>query len=236
MKILSALIMGLVMLMVQCVDYTDEVSVAPEDCIYCPEPPTLLYPENNETCEPGVILNDSLAILELQWTKTKNTDYYDITLIDNESGELQTFSSSNISQEVVLLRAKSYSWNVMSYNARSDSYAESDNYQFYLEGIQVKNVAPTAPTLLTPESGKTISAGEVLFSWSASTDPDGDSLLYTLYLDTVDGYQEPPISQVGLAGTGISRTLEAGQQYYFRVEVSDGLISASSEIRSFRTN
>ena len=69
---------------------------------------------------------------------------------------------------------------------------------------------------MTPESGKTIDAGEKLFSWESSSDADGDNLLYTLYLDTIDGKQEPPVEQIAIVANSILRLLEPGLQYYYR--------------------
>jgi photosystem II stability/assembly factor-like uncharacterized protein len=44
------------------------------------------------------------------------------------------------------------------------------------------NNAPVAPVLVTPEDGTTGLASPVLLGWNASTDPDGDTLSYQLYV------------------------------------------------------
>lgn len=234
-KIKSILILG-VILLIACVDYAKEDLVLDSECYYCPETVTLLYPLNNETCEPGELIDDSRAIIKLLWEESSNTDYYEVSVIDLSSGESQTISNVLMNeQEVVLIRSRVYEWSVTSVNQRSDTTSTSEVFQFYLEGEQTDNIAPTTPILLTPESGKTIDAGEKLFSWESSSDADGDNLLYTLYLDTIDGKQEPPVEQRAIVANSILRLLEPGLQYYYRVEVSDGQIISSSETRSFRT-
>lgn len=234
-KIKSILILG-VILLIACVDYAKEDLVLDSECYYCPETVTLLFPLNNETCEPGELIDDSRAIIKLLWEESSNTDYYEVSVIDLSSGESQTISNVLINeQEVVLIRSRVYEWSVTSVNQRSDTTSTSEVFQFYLEGEQTDNIAPTTPILLTPESGKTIDAGEKLFSWESSSDADGDNLLYTLYLDTIDGKQEPPVEQRAIVANSILRLLEPGLQYYYRVEVSDGQIISSSETRSFRT-
>ena len=234
-KLKNILILA-VMPFISCVDYANEDLVLDLECYYCPEIVTLLFPLNNETCEPGTIIDDSRATLKLLWEESKNTDYYEVTVTDLSSGESQSISKvlSN-EQEVVLIRSRGYEWSVTSVNQRSDTTSTSEVFQFYLEGEQTENIAPTTPILLTPESGKTIDAGEKLFSWESSTDGDGDNLLYTLFLDTVDGKQDPPIEQKEIVANSILRLLEPGLQYYYRVEVSDGKTISSSETRSFRT-
>ena len=234
-KIKSILILG-VILLIACVDYAKEDLVLDSECYYCPETVTLLFPLNNETCEPGELIDDSRAIIKLLWEESSNTDYYEVSVIDLSSGESQTISNVLMNeQEVVLIRSRVYEWSVTIVSQRSDTTSKSEVFQFYLEGEQTDNIAPTTPILLTPESGKTIDAGEKLFSWESSSDADGDNLLYTLYLDTIDGKQEPPVEQRAIVANSILRLLEPGLQYYYRVEVSDGQIISSSETRSFRT-
>lgn len=234
-KTKSILILG-VILLIACVDYAKEDLVLDSECYYCPETVTLLFPLNNETCEPGELIDDSRAIIKLFWEESSNTDYYEVSVIDLSSGESQIISNVLMNeQEVVLIRSRVYEWSVTSVNQRSDTTSTSEVFQFYLEGEQTDNIAPTTPILLTPESGKTIDAGEKLFSWESSSDADGDNLLYTLYLDTIDGKQEPPVEQIAIVANSILRLLEPGLQYYYRVEVSDGQIISSSETRSFRT-
>ena len=171
----------------------------------------------------------------LEWQYAHKADKYEVTITNQDTQASQTFSDLTTNQkEVTLERAQAYTWSVTSFNQRANITQSSETYQFYLQGDGIENYAPFAPSLLTPESGKSIDAGATLFSWEAS-DLDGDTLSYTLYVDTIDGKQTPPAAQTGISATQMTLTLEAGRQYYFRVEASDGVNTSSSVTRSFRT-
>jgi hypothetical protein len=195
----------------------------------------LSFPENNQACEPGTILSDSLATVTLQWQYAKDADTYEVVITNQASGASQTFSNLSTNEQVVTLeRAQAYSWYVTSFNQRANITQTSTMFQFYLQGEGIVNYAPFAPTLLTPESGKSIEATQVNFSWQ-TTDLDGDTLSYTLFVDTVDGKQTPPVAQQNLSQTSFTLELESGKVYYYRVEAFDGKNRASSITRSFRT-
>lgn len=208
---------------------------ATEACPFCPDVVLLSFPENNQACEPGTILSDSLATVTLQWQYAKDADTYEVVITNQASGELQTFSNLSTNEQVVTLeRAQAYSWYVTSFNQRANITQTSTMFQFYLQGEGIVNYAPFAPTLLTPEPGKSIEATQVNFSWQ-TTDLDGDTLSYTLFVDTVDGKQTPPVAQQNLSQTSFTLELESGKVYYYRVEAFDGKNRASSITRSFRT-
>jgi len=235
MKRVSLYTLGLVTLLMSCTNDCPDGYCNTEECPFCPDAAALVYPINNQACEPGAILGNNQATVVLEWQYAKKADQYEVTITNQDTQESQTFSGLTTNQkEVTLERAQAYSWSVTSFNQRANITETSETYQFYLQGDGVENYAPFAPTLLTPESGKTIEAGATLFSWEAS-DLDGDTLSYTLYVDTIDGKQTPPAAQTGLSASSMTLTLEAGRQYFFRVEATDGVNTSSSVTRSFRT-
>jgi len=206
-----------------------------EECPFCPDAAALIYPINNEACEPGTILANNKATVVLEWQYAYRADKYELTITNQESQTTQTFTNLTTNQkEVTLDRAQAYTWTVTSFNQRANITQTSETYQFYLQGDGIENYAPFAPTLLTPESGKTIEPGVTTFSWEAS-DLDNDPLTYTLFVDSIDGKQTPPSSQVDISVTQMTINLEAGKQYFFRVEANDGVNTSSSVTRSFRT-
>ena len=234
MKRLLTLLL-LIGLFTACTNNCPDGLCATEACPFCPEVVLLSFPENNQACEPGTILSDSLATVTLQWQYAKDADTYQVVITNQASGESQTFSNLSTNEQVVSLeRAQAYSWYVTSFNQRANITQTSAVYQFYLQGEGIVNYAPFAPTLLTPESGKSIDATQVTFSWQ-TTDLDGDTLTYTLYVDTVDGKQTPTAAQQNLTQTSLTLDLEPGKVYYYRVEASDGKNTSSSITRSFRT-
>ena len=235
MKKLSLYTLGLLTLLISCTNDCPDGYCNTEECPFCPDAAALVYPINNQACEPGAILSDNQATVVLEWQYAEKADKYEVTITNQETQATETFSGLTTNQkEVTLERAQAYTWSVTSFNQRANITQTSEVYQFYLEGEGIVNYAPFAPTLLTPESGKSIEAGTTLFSWEAS-DLDGDTLSYTLYVDTVDGTVTPPAAQTGISATQMTLTLESGKQYYFRVEASDGVNTSSSVTRSLRT-
>ena len=234
MKRLLTLLL-LIGLFTACTNDCPDGLCATEACPFCPEAAILIYPENNQACEPGSIVSETTATVILEWQYAKGADTYQIVITNQENGQTQTFSNLiTNAQEVTLERAQAYSWSVTSFNQRANITQTSTVYQFYLQGEGIVNYAPFAPTLLTPESGKSIDATQVTFSWQ-TTDLDGDALTYTVYVDTVDGKQPPPAAQQNLTQTSLTLDLESAKVYYYRVEASDGKNTASSITRSFRT-
>ena len=235
MRKLSIYIVGLLTLLISCTNDCVDGLCNTEECPFCPDAAALVYPINNQACEPGAILANNQATVVLEWQYAHKADQYEVTITNQDTQASQTFSDLTTNQkEVTLERAQAYTWSVTSFNQRANITQSSEMYQFYLQGDGIENYAPFAPSLLTPESGKSIDAGATLFSWEAS-DLDGDTLSYTLYVDTIDGKQTPPAGQTGISATQMTLTLEAGRQYYFRVEASDGVNTSSSVTRSFRT-
>jgi len=234
MKRLLTLLL-LIGLFTACTNDCPDGLCATEACPFCPEAALLSFPENNQACEPGTILSENLATVTLQWQYAKDADTYQVVITNQASGASQTFSNLSTNEQVVTLeRAQAYSWSVTSFNQRANITQTSAVYQFYLQGEGIVNYAPFAPTLITPESGKSIDPTQVTFSWQ-TTDLDGDTLTYTLYVDTVDGKQTPPAAQQNLTQTSLTLDLEPGKVYYYRVEASDGKNTSSSITRSFRT-
>src|SRR6056300_1266066 len=211
-KILSLTLLSIVLL--GCTNDCPDGLCATKACPFCPEVVLLSFPENNQACEPGTILSDSLATVTLQWQYAKDADTYQVVITNQASGESQTFSNLSTNEQVVTLeRAQAYSWYVTSFNQRANITQTSTVYQFFLQGEGIVNYAPFAPTLITPESGKSIDATQVSFSWQ-TTDLDGDALTYTLYVDTVDGKQIPPAAQQNLTQTSLTLDLEPAKVYY----------------------
>ena len=100
------------------------------------------------------------------------------------------------------------------------------------------NFAPYPAALLSPNNSSTIdrnSNGEITFEWEGSDPDDADNLVYTLYIDTVDGKQTPSTSLTDLTVETIDVALDAANTYYWRVKTSDGKNSSYSVVRSFKT-
>jgi hypothetical protein len=139
---------------------------------------------------------------------------------------------------VTLDKGVPYSWYITSKSTASTTTTKSDTWKFYLAGTGVVNYAPFPADLKTPASGSTVTRdgdGKVAFTWDGSDPDTGDTLTYTLYVDTTDGKQTPPAAQTDLTAKTASVALEAATTYYWRVKTSDGTNSSYSIVYSFKT-
>jgi hypothetical protein len=203
-------------------------------------PPTaasLSLPEKNKICESGISISTNQAEITFTWAAGTNTESYDLLVTDLNTNVAQTISNiSAASQKVALNKATPYSWKVVSKSSKTTVTATSDSWNFYLAGASIVNYAPypaeiTAPTVsIYP----TITNGKVTISWKGS-DPESDTLTYTLFVDLVDGKQTPSAQFTNITASSVDVPVTTGKIYYFRVKSSDGKNSSYSVIYQFRT-
>ena len=199
----------------------------------------LISPENVQICETGVSISDTQSEVTFSWSESEYTDYYDLNII-NLNSNLVIWSSKNklTSDKVVLVKGQPYSWKVNTRNSEVSEITSSDTWKFYLGGLGVINFAPYPAALLAPNNSSTLernSNGEITFKWDGSDPDDGDDLVYTLYVDTIDGKQTPAASQTDLSVKTLNVALDAGTTYYWRIKTFDGKNNSYSVVRSFKT-
>jgi hypothetical protein len=92
------------------------------------------------------------------------------------------------------------------------------------------SATPPAVQITAPSAGSVIPAGSFQVSWTGS-DPDGDSLTYSLLLSR-DGGQSWETFQTGLVGGSVTlHTVDLpGGEAYLRVIASDGFLTAQAEV------
>ena len=199
---------------------------------------TLTAPANSETCETGTSVSATQSEVTFTWTASSDTNTYDLKITNlNTSVVINRTALTSTSTKVTLDKGVPYSWNITSKSTASTTTTASDTWKFYLLGPGIVNYAPFPADLKTPASGSTVTRdgdGKVTFTWDGS-DPDGDSLNYTLYVDTTDGKQTPPTAQTDLTVKTLAVALDAATTYYWRVKTSDGTISSYSIVYSFKT-
>lgn len=196
----------------------------------------LVLPLNNENCTFGTVIGNK-ALVEFVWNKSNNTDQYDLVIYNLDGVEY--FKVERIVENtfnVPLDRGVAYSWKVTSRNRKSTKTSDSETWRFYLAADGVLNASPYPTELISPRSGEIVNIpqGNYLFSWN-SVDPDGDNLYYTLFVDEVDGNQEPPNAQKNINQTELTINLEKNKIYYWKVLASDGVNTSVSQTYSFRT-
>jgi len=206
----------------------------------------LKEPANNRTCMQGKDISETQSEVTFLWTDTIDTDFseerylYELIITDLNT-RITVYSSETIGNgaKVILDKGAPYSWEIVTKNAKNGSFVTSSEiWKFYLAGSGIVNYVPFPAVLKTPVSGSTISRdnnGKVTFLWEGSDADIGDILRYTLYVDTIDGEQIPPIEQYNLSLTTLKVKLNSNSIYYWRIETSDGSDSSYSVVHSFRT-
>ena len=200
---------------------------------------TLTAPANNKTCETGTSVSDTQSEVTFTWGASADTNTYDLKITDLNSSTITNKTGlSTTTTKVTLDKGVPYSWNITSKSTASTTTTASDTWKFYLAGTGVVNYAPFPADLKTPASGSTVTRdgdGKVAFTWDGSDPDTGDTLKYTLYVDTTDGKQTPATALSNLTAKTASVALEAATTYYWRVKTSDGTNSSYSIVYSFKT-
>ena len=200
---------------------------------------TLTAPANNKTCETGTSVSDTKSEVTFTWGASADTNTYDLKITDLNSSTITNKTGlSTTTTKATLDKGVPYSWNITSKSTASTTTTASDTWKFYLAGTGIVNYAPFPADLKTPASGSTITRdgdGKVAFTWDGSDPDTGDTLTYTLYVDTTDGKQTPATALSNLTAKTASVALEAATTYYWRVKTSDGTNSSYSIVYSFKT-
>lgn len=83
------------------------------------------------------------------------------------------------------------------------------------------NQAPPAPTLLTPPDGSVATTSTPVYSWAASSDPEGETVTYDLEVRDDLGALVGSISGVTATATSISVELMDQATYAWRARATD---------------
>ena len=216
---------------------TQQPAPAPTPQVPTPGKSSLSAPENNEVCYEGEEVDDSNSEVTFSWDASSDTDSYDLVITNQETSQSQTESGiTSTSKAVILATDVSYSWKVVSKANDTSDTTESDTWQFYLAGDGQENYAPFPATILSPTSGAALDSnnGSITLSWEGNDPDEGDSLTYTIYLDEVDGLQDP--IEEDSSETELEVSVESGTTYYWRVKTSDGKSSSFTLVYSFIVN
>lgn len=197
----------------------------------------LVLPEDNSQCEVGDVVAN-MAEVAFEWTEASDAKRYDLVITNLETQEVvQRPNLMETSLVVRLERGNPYSWQIIAKNDGEETTA-SDSHKFYVAGEPGSNNVPFPASLISPESGAIVAPvdGRITLEWdAASTDTDGDDLTYTLFVDQVDGQQEPLDEWKNLTDTSMQIDVEANSVYYWHIETSDGKNTAISNTYSFKT-
>tara|TARA_B100000768_G_scaffold90251_1_gene84637 strand:- start:1349 stop:2098 length:750 start_codon:yes stop_codon:yes gene_type:complete len=203
------------------------------------DPPTnaiLSFPENDKVCEQGTSISNNLSSLNFQWLAGQNTDSYELQILNLNNQQIVIQNNiTTTSKSVSLDKSTPYSWKVISKRVGAES-AESDTWKFYLSGDGITNYAPFPANIISPIMGTVFPSSTTLITlnWNG-TDPDQDTLSYTLYIDSIDGFQSPIIKHIGLVENSLSVEVIPGGIYFWRIKSTDSNDNSSySLVYSFQ--
>ena len=119
-----------------------------------------------------------------------------------------------------------YYYQLVGYNSEdvNEGYVEC----FYTEGNE--NSAPTKPSNPSPATNSTDQPVKGTLSWSCS-DPDGDDIMYTIYLGTSTSNWQSYASN----SNSFIYSLENDTKYYWKVVAYDGTDETPGDVWNFRT-
>lgn len=200
------------------------------DPVASPSAATLVFPDNNEECNEGVVINDTQSTVTFEWTASQNTDSYEVNLRNLNSNTNSTTNSNTNSAGITLERGVPYEWFVVSKANGTNATATSSTWKFYNQGPGVENYAPFPAEAIYPARGAAIAnSATVQLEWSGS-DVDNDISEYDVFFGT----ETDPTNLLGTtADTIIEATITTGV-YYWRVISKDSQGNSSeSEIFEF---
>jgi len=205
--------------------------------IAAPGKASLTLPENNKPCETGEVSGATASVI-FTWSSGEDTETFDLSITNSDTNQITNRTNLTATTATVpLTRGHRYAWKITSKNKGTETTA-SDTYKFYLAGDGEENAAPFSAEAIAPQPGSSVTPSEnntVTLEWEAA-DPDNDTLTYTLHIDTVDGRQEATQENTGLTTNTKEVAVESGTIYYWSVTTSDGSISVTSDVFSFRVN
>jgi len=205
--------------------------------IAAPGKASLTLPENNKPCETGEVSGSTASVI-FTWSQGSDTESFDLSITNSDTNQVTNRAGlTTTTATVPLTRGHRYAWKITSKNKGTETTA-SDTYKFYLAGDGEENAAPFSAEAVYPQPGSSVTKSEnntVTLEWEAA-DPDNDTLTYTLLIDTVDGRQEATEENTGLTTNTKEVAVESDTIYYWSVTTSDGSISVTSDVFSFRVD
>ena len=179
-----------------------------------PGPVSLTTPLNAAN---DVVLSDSLT-----WQEAIDPDgdlvKYDVYFGTNTNPvTVVSTRQEGTSYTPELLSGTTYYWKILAQDG-AEGTSESEVWAF---STTISNRPPDAFTLLSPANGTTDNLYiDFQLQWNASTDPDGDAVVYDVILST-DANPTTVISS-DQTGTTYSPILTNGTTYFWKVVAKDG--------------
>lgn len=203
----------------------------PEPMATPPSAASLVFPDDDEECNEGVIVSDTQSTVTFQWNASENTDTYEVNLRNLNTNNTTRTNATTNEAPITISRGTPYEWFVVSKANGVAATASSPTWRFYNQGLGIENYAPFPAEVVSPARGITLeNAGDITLEWTAS-DVDSDIVSYEILFGT----DTTPVTSIGTtAELSMNVTIDAGQVYYWRVLTTDSQNNTSqSEIFEF---
>jgi len=203
-----------------------------------PAAAVLITPVNDNVCEEGTVISDVQSEIGFQWKAGEHADLFELEVVNLMTTEVFNKKVETTGTTLKLERGMPYAWKVISMNAENpENKITSESWKFYLPTKGESSYAPFPAELVAPTFDAVVSpaSGKIILEWKGS-DPDSNSLNYTIYFDT-DQEKVKSRSSAAMEATGTSKEVEveSGKTYYWLVETSDGKNSSYSQVFQFTT-
>lgn len=169
------------------------------------------------------------------------TDWYSSPVKQNLSSNIlslpidlnsikQSLGISNVEDQKIV-------WWVVQKSQNNPSLKTHSSYRtFTFSQIEEINEPPTKPTLIYPNNNSVdIDVSNINFQWNESTDPNGDTVTYRLYLGKSTSNMSLVQDNIPTNSYTYTGTLDELTTYYWKVVQTDGVNNVSSDIWSFKT-
>jgi len=204
-----------------------------------PEPPTiknpekavLVFPVNNEECNTGTSVNETISRVEFKWSKSNNTTQYELHYLNLNTNSERYASTTATELKIEIDKNSPYKWWVVSKSNSTSEVAKSDEWKFYNSGDAAKSYAPFPAEVVAPSMGVSINSNKITLEWIGA-DVDNDIKEYEVFFGTTN----PPTEKIETTTTEKLEDVSVSpNNYYWRVLTRDGLGNTStSEVFQFK--
>ncbi|WP_132066131.1 fibronectin type III domain-containing protein [Aquimarina spinulae] len=185
----------------------------------------LLFPDNNQVCQEGEIINSNVITIPFEWSTDEKATSYGLEITSITSPEMRKLiPTTDTKATVELSPGTQYKWKVVSINGSET--AASEIWNFYTQGEAITNHVPFPAEITVQDNGNST----VDLSWDA-VDLDGDISYYNIYLLDKN---PPTLYKEKVTVTSIKAIpLISGKQYYLEIDVIDSTGNKAKSKTSF---
>jgi hypothetical protein len=198
-----------------------------KDPLYPPCKAVLIEPTRNSECTPVETSNGNSNEVRFRWQPANHTDIYELRVTNLATNAVQTKSTMQTTETMLLQKGTPFSWTVITKNSQTDSNVSSETWSFYNPGSQTSYV-PFPAEIVMPRPGATVFLdinNEIELQWSAA-DIDNDITGYEIYFSD----ETPPevlIAAPDVNETSLKVDAVSGTVYYWKVVTKDAEGNAS---------